>query len=694
MTRRGTFTALAAWMAVAVACGMAQAAAPPVPEVRTLANGLTVAVFPDTRLPLVQIQLLVPAGSAHEATGESGIAGLTAQMLGQGTTSRSAREFAEAVEALGGTLGGNAFRDFTTVNGTFLADDFRAGLELLADAVIHPILAEDRMRLVKSQMAGSLARAAQTPQTLAEERAWSEVFPGHPLGRSPLGARGILQALTLNQIRGFHRDFFRPDGALLAIAGDVTAERAFRAVESHLGAWGGRSREIAIPEPPRSAGGTWRVRLVDAPGLTRAELRVGMAGPSRSASDYAALDLAVELLNAALPATRARLHPLREAGLVMLAASVPVDSAGAVIRGVRAALERAAASAPEGAALETVKRRLAARQALAYETRGGWIAQWMSAAFHGLTPESPAEYGARLRGLDGAAVREAARRWLGPAGMVLVAVGPAERLRAQLEPLGSVEIIAPELSVEVPALSPSTDTTPPTEAQVARGRELAGRMVAAHGGVARLRRIHDSTMEGAVVIHAGGREFPGEFLQVRKEPMRFLFSTRIAVVYTMQGLEGDRGWSQTGERPAHIEDQDSVGVAALRSAFRSDLHHLLLMAADSTTRVAWRGRDRLEAGEADALEIVSGDGARRVLFLDPANHRLVGMEQGEGGHSARRLYSDYRDVNGIQWPFREERLLDGRPAMTLALERVAFNTGVRDERFRRPGAKPAPPRPR
>jgi hypothetical protein len=219
-------------------------------------------------------------------------------------------------------------------------------------------------------------------------------------------------------------------------------------------------------------------------------------------------------------------------------------------------------------------------------------------------------------------------------------------------------------------------------------------MIAAHGGLAALRRIQDSTMEGALVIHAGGREFPGEFLQVRKEPMRFLFQTRIAVILAIQGLDGNRGWSQTGERPAHIEDQDSVGVAALQSAFRSDLHHLLLMAADSTTRAAWRGREQLEAGEADALEIVTADGVRRVLFLDPQSHRLVGMEQGEGGHSARRLYSDHREVSGIRWPFREERLLDGRPAMTLEIQRVAFNTGVRDERFRKPGSKPPPPRPR
>jgi hypothetical protein len=288
---------------------------------------------------------------------------------------------------------------------------------------------------------------------------------------------------------------------------------------------------------------------------------------------------------------------------------------------------------------------------------------------------------------------------VGPGRWTVIAVGPADRLKPQLEALGPVEIVAPEAAIEATAVSPSTDQTPPTRAQLDRGRALTGLLVAAHGGLARLRGIKDSILEGDLTMNAGSRQYRGELQQVRKDPMRFLFTTTFSVVKTVQGLDGTIAWTQGGDPPT-VQDLDSLSTAGLRAGFSSDLHHLLLATADSTARVAWRGEEHIEDHVADVLEVVAADGARWVLFLDPASHQLLAMDQGDGGHSARRLYGDARAVNGILWPFYERRLFDGQPAMTLTLRRVAFNTGINDALFRRPAATPEPsapakrPRPR
>jgi hypothetical protein len=176
--------------------------------------------------------------------------------------------------------------------------------------------------------------------------------------------------------------------------------------------------------------------------------------------------------------------------------------------------------------------------------------------------------------------------------------------------------------------------------------------------------------------------------------MRFMFSTTFPVLHTVQVLDGARAWSLADANPPRFVDMDSLAIAGLRAGFRSDLQHLLITVADPTTRVAWRGVERVDEADADVIEMVASDGERRVLFLDAASHRLVAMEQNEGGHSARRHYRDYRDVNGVLWPFSEERLLDGQRAMSLTLRRVAFNAGVKDELFRKPGSAPAAAAPR
>ena len=178
----------------------------PTPVVRTLANGLTVAVFEDDRLPLVQIQLLVRAGSAQEPSGEAGVAYLTFRMLNQGTASRTAKVFDGAVQALGGSVSGSASREFATVNGAFLAGDLEAGLELLADAVLNPLFEEERLVAIKSQfVAARLAAARQDPVALADDHLWGAVYRDHPYGRPPFGTPRALNALGVAQVRTFHR---------------------------------------------------------------------------------------------------------------------------------------------------------------------------------------------------------------------------------------------------------------------------------------------------------------------------------------------------------------------------------------------------------------------------------------------------------------------------------------------------------
>lgn len=689
----------AGWLAAALlllAPGAATAADPPgtpkdfrapVPVVRTLPNGLTVAVFEDDRLPMVQIQLLVAAGSAHEPPGEAGVASLTFQMLAQGTASRTGAAFQEGVQALGGSIGGNVARGFAAVNGAFLAGDMEAGLELLADIVVNPILDESQLPEVKGRVAGGIAGARRDAGVLAEEHLWAAVFGDHPYGRPVHGALQSLATLSAAQVRAFHRSRYRPDQALLAIAGDIAPERAFKAAEELLGTWGGRTRDAAPASAPAPPTG-FRVRIVDVPGLTRAELRLGTVGPAGADADHEALAAAGELLaSGAEPALRFGLSGLRSAGLFSLASSSSPDSAGPEVARMRAALARGLSAAPAAGALDQVKQRMASGFAFQFETRAGLIAQWMASTINGVPGDRMAAYPQRVAELTADGVRAALGRHVSADGMVLVAVGPADRLRPQLEGLGTVEVIPAEAAAEV-VVFPSSARGPARPEQLAKGRELAARAVAAHGGLDKLRVIKDSTLEGDAIVTPGPNEQAGQVVLVRKDPDRFLFSLSISVIQSTQVLDGDRGWTQAADA---VEDMDSVSVAAFRSGSRSDLRHLLLTAADPASVVAWRGQERRDERDTDVLEVVSADGERRVLFLDPGSHHLVAMEQADGRHSARRIYRDLRPVNGVLWPFAEERLVDGQRTMSFAFKRVAFNTGVKDAVFQRPGGKPAAP---
>lgn len=679
----------------------------PTPTVRVLDNGLRVAVFRNARLPIVQVQLLVPAGIADEPGDALGVASLTADLLRSGTTSRNAREFALAVDALGGNVTASALRDYSALTGTFLARDLDAGLELMADAALQPRFPIEELERLERQTMGTLQAARRNPAQVAEEHASALVFGAHPYARPVLGAMESLPSVGVDQVRAFHRDFYRPDQSLLVVAGDVDPERAFQLVGARFGGWAGKRKATAAAATP-VATPAQKVRIVDVPGATRAEVRVAWLAPARREADALALSSAVDALGgvatgkrmAALGARGAFLAPpvlvasfQRDAGLVMAGASVRIDSIAIAVRALDAQV-KAFGHAPL-AADETAAslRRLESAANMSYETLAGTTGGWLSAEATGIPWEQASRTPERLAAMTPADLAVAATRWLGGDAAVWVIAGPAEKIRPRLKGWREVEVVSAETPVLAVTLRPAATTTAPTPEAITRGREWVARAAQKHGGLEKLRGIKDSTVEGDAFLISGGREMTGTMRQVRKDPYRLVYTTDFFTFQTFQVLDGTSGWARTGGGgttfETEVQDLDTTQVAALRFAFSSDLPHLLLAASDPTARVAHRGQETIGGRTVEVVEcMTSGPGSRVVLFIDTESSHLVAMEQNEGeasaGHFARRVYQDFRPVQGVDWPFYEERLQDGQRLMRLRIKKVELNTGIPDDTFKHP----------
>jgi hypothetical protein len=259
-----------------------------------------------------------------------------------------------------------------------------------------------------------------------------------------------------------------------------------------------------------------------------------------------------------------------------------------------------------------------------------------------------------------------------------------------------VEVVAADAPPVPVVLPPSQRREPPTSEEQSHGRDLVAQTLAAHGGRATIERIPDSILEGAITIHTGTRTIAGTIRELRRAPDRYLLSTVVEHVPTMGGLIGGRGWVGSGATGDTIVDADSTGVAELRASFATDFQHVLLAAAAPTSRLAARGRERLDERDMDVVEVVTVDGRRQVLFLDRGDHRLAGVEQAEMGSTGEpvvvlRLWGDYRLVSGVWWPYNEERRVADRTVMVVQLHNVKLGAGLTDAAFERPGAPPPAP---
>jgi predicted Zn-dependent peptidase len=671
------------------------------PQQRTLANGLRVAVFPRPNTGVVQVQLRIAAGVSVEREDESGAATLTAQMLDQGTTSRPAAAFSRDLDRVGGSLAASAQREAASVAAAFLPEDLEGGLELLSDAVINPVFDEARFASVRNQSGRALLQLHSDPAATADEEIWLAALPNVAAARPVVGSLGGLLTSTRETARSFYRDHYRPNRAVLTIAGDVSADRAFALAEQWFTRWSGTAAAPVAESAPKPPAET-RIRLVDRPAQTAAVVRLGWRTPGGAAEDDLDRVAGARLLQASLTrALKGRspgqvevgLNEVSSAGFLEVGFVAPADSVPAALSRVRRVMRDALASVPD-TALAALVRQIRATYALRFETLGGLLSQWLSADLVSSdASRALAEYPDHAAALTPASVSKALARDLDLEDPAIAVVGPAARLRAPLAKLGSVELVPLDQPPAAVVQAERDTLKTPTKDDERIGREWGAKAIAAHGGLEKLRAIRTATVESDVSLQLEGRTLRGTMRQLRKEPYRMVFATSFESFETRQVLSGTRAWSLAPD--GQLQDADSVGVKALRTGFTSDVPHLLVSLADPSAKVVSRGTARLGDREVRVLEVTLG-GDRRRLYLNPDNAQLLGMDQNEesSGSSrlmARRLYGDLRTVNGVLIPYEEERQLEGRTVMKLTVTKAELNGEIADTEFQRPTGAPAAP---
>ena len=676
------------------------------PVVRSLDNGLKVAVLRDPRAPVVRIQILVPAGSARETAREHGAARIVASLLPRGTTSRSAAEFSGNIESLGGSIGSNASLEYATLSAVFRAADLDFGVELVADAVINPLFDDAEISAMRRELLRTLVQTRRHSDLLAAEHVWALALEGHPYGIPELGTLESVAGLTRQQLQSFHRACYRPDQALLIVAGAVDVEHTFNVVRAEFGEWKGAGRPAALPAVTRPKG--LQIRLLNLPGARDAEIRLALVAPARNTPDALPMVVVNELLGAG-PSSRlnagsggrtlrsySTLDLRRAGGLLVLGTATRADSVGAAVERLRSELSRFVAQPPGDDEISATTRVLGRAFSIANDGVSSHAAQWLSASFYGLGDDMVERYPRDLQAVKPGEVRAAAERWLDPDHAALVVVGDAAQIRSQLERLGSVEVVRFDAPAAALTPNPTMDLSPPSPDALRRGRELVDRALVAHGGAARLKGIKDSSIEAELILYSGGRAINGTQRELRREPAQLRIETDLIQVTSVQTLDQGRAWTRVSAPQDSIIDEDSLTVAALQAVFRSDPVHLLRSAAESGTRVAWRGEEEISGRRADVIEMLATDGTRSVLFFDRDQHLLIAVEENHGsplaGPVLRRLFGEPRAEQGIVVPHFEERLLNGQRTLTLKSTKFAFNTGLEAMAFEKPGGSGSRPR--
>jgi zinc protease len=251
---------------------------------QTLPNGLRLVLIERHTEPEVSLRLLVPAGKLFEPADRAGLAGATADLLTQGTDSRTAQQIAGIVDGVGGSLAAASATDFAYVSVAVTSDQLDLALDLLSDVVLHPSFPAAEIERWRRKSLSNLALQRANAGYLAGLAFQRAVFGAHPYALPQGGTPETVRALTRDDLVAFHRRHFLPNGAILAVVGDFRPEQAVASVQRALGSWAAGE----APHPPPLAAGVARRRVIviDKPDAVQTQIRVGQAALAYTDPDY------------------------------------------------------------------------------------------------------------------------------------------------------------------------------------------------------------------------------------------------------------------------------------------------------------------------------------------------------------------------------------------------------------------------
>ena len=216
-----------------------------------LPNGLRVIGVPMKMFRSVSVGLWVDSGSVYETAQTNGISHFIEHMLFKGTENRTARQIAEEMDAVGGLLNAFTDRENTCFYTKVVDEHLPLAMDMISDLVLHSRLAKEDIAREKGVVLEEINMAEDTPDDLVFELLAQARYGLQPVSRPVLGTAENVNAFTCEDILAHMKRCYRPEGAVLALAGSYDWDKVVSQAAELYGAWQGtgEKRPVIALEP-------------------------------------------------------------------------------------------------------------------------------------------------------------------------------------------------------------------------------------------------------------------------------------------------------------------------------------------------------------------------------------------------------------------------------------------------------------
>jgi zinc protease len=406
-----------------------------------LENGIVVLVKENHANASVSLRGRLRAGAMYETDRTAGLAQFTAAALNRGTGKYTFRRLNTTFDRVGMTLGAGAGTESASLYGKSLAEDFDLLLTMAFEMLLRPTFPEREVNKLRGQLTTHLREAKQDTRWVAAEKFHQLCYPPeHPFHRLPDGTEETVKRLSEQKLHKFHSRFYRPEGVIVVVVGDISPQEAVEKIRGRFSEWKGRGSApgFEIPTGPPRRGPVREDSVV--PGKMQSDIIMGYPGIARNDPDYYALRTA-DLVFGQMGLFGRLGEVIRDrqglayyvysgfdagigAGPWTVSAGVNPKNVERALEGIKAEIERLRAFGVEPDELQHAQDYLTGLMALRLETNEGVASTLLDIEFFGLGLDYIERYPGIIRSLTVDELRTAVVKHTHLESAVTVTAGP------------------------------------------------------------------------------------------------------------------------------------------------------------------------------------------------------------------------------------------------------------------------------
>lgn len=653
-----------------------KAVTPPEPVEITLSNGMRVFLLENHELPILRGFAMVRTGNLFDPSDKRGLSQVMAEVMRSGgTRAKTGDQIDEDLENIAASVESSMGETSASVGFSGLKETEDQVLAVFKDVLTSPEFRQDKIDLSLNQFRGGIGRRNDEADGIPRRELLSILY-GRDTAYGWSTEYEHLDNIKRDDLVNFYRRYYFPKNIMLGVYGDFTVAQMRAKLETLFGGW--TVDQPAVPAFPQvTAKPAPGIYFAEKPDVTQTFFSIGHLGGTLREKDYPALEVANSILgdgfkSRLMAQIRTKLgyaysigatwsanynHP----GTFRIGGSTKSASTVETIQAIKAEIEKMRTVEVTPVELSEAKQAVMNSFVFFFDSPEKTLNRVLQYAYHGYPKDFLFQYQKAVESVTRADVLRVMKQYVQPDQLTIVAAGNSKEMPKPLSTLGTVNMI--DLTIPEPKRAVAASDA----ASLARGKALLQNAQQAMGGADKLAAVKDLTItlelvlppsQGGITMKQTVRYLaPGHFRQDQVLP----FGTVVAYV------NGNTGWLST---PQGTQDMPAEIVKQAQGELFRNLATLVL-----SDRVAAR---TVNAVSASAIEI-AGDGQVVRMEFDLAGLPSKLSYRDAGQPETTETYSDFRDVSGVNLPFKTAVEQGGQPAGSATVSATTINTGVTAE---------------